>query len=195
MYITHFAELWAYKTKTRFLIMETSNWRNQKQTREESREGSRLEAWGGPWCSRSLEASLYSLQYHEFPKTANTPLNWLQHRETYSRTEWKWPLDYRPNLDYYATSPSAWNPKLYALRGVFTDESALEQARGTGKDSRPLEQQMTCRVLVLAVEKGSYFTYYLIYKVGTRELNFHLSYKDCESSENARRAHQCSNTE
>lgn len=41
----------------------------------------------------------------------------------------------------HLSSLLAWNPKLYALRGVFTDESALEQARGTGKDSRPLSSR------------------------------------------------------
>ena len=66
------------------------------------------------------------------------------------------------------------NPDLYALRGVFIDESALEQARGTGKDSGPPSSRWrSCSGSVVETQ-GSHFTLSPHLEGGNRQLNFLL---------------------
>lgn len=72
----HFAKLWAKKTKTKPIILETLSQGNQKQTRDwRAGRGPGLEGWGGRQF-RSLGdwvVSLCHLQCYEFPRV-NTPL-------------------------------------------------------------------------------------------------------------------------
>lgn len=195
MCITHFAKFWAYKTTTRSLILKTFSRRNQKQTREGSREGSRLEAWRGPWCSTSLGGFVTESAVPWHSKTANVPLRSIEKHIPGLNENDLWIID--PIWLLIPPLPSAGldNRDLYALRGVFTDESALELARGGGKDSG-LSAGDEGRVLVPSWDPGkSLHSISSSTRWEQTSLILYLSCKGCESSENAKRARQYSNTE
>lgn len=135
--IMHFARFWAYKTKTRSLILETLSQGNQKQTRVwRAGRGPGLEGWG---CqSRFLGDFIMSSAASGVSKTVNMPLTDLSTKNIF-QGQMKMTFGLSTQFGHLChLSPFGldnWN--LHALRGMFMDESALELARGSGKDSGP----------------------------------------------------------
>lgn len=94
----------------------------------------------------------------------------------------------------YATSLLAWTTEIYTLSGgMFTDESVLELARGSGKDSGPRARDEVL-VLVLSLnlsgDSGKSLHLLLLPHLGggnTSKLNSYHERVDtiCESTENA----------
>lgn len=176
MCITHFADLWAYKTKTRFLIMEIFNQRNQKQTTEGSREGSRLEAWGGPWCSRSLGGFATVCSTVSFRKQLThlfTDYSIEKHIPGLNEND-LWLSTQFGYLGHLFSLP-AWTIQIYMLSGECLRMSQHWSGRGAlGRtvDPRAADEG---RALVLSWGPREITSFYhLIYKVGTSELNFLL---------------------